>query len=134
MVHTAFSLLFKKTAPALPDGVSDALCDGRQNPGELKLNPDARIFDVDESARRLFPHSPFDGDEPAEWSDNLIDARFQTTPRLGLAEPMRNGYDNRVRHSCPLSSGFRSENYVGRRGLSRKATCPAPEATGSPLS
>jgi hypothetical protein len=70
----ALSLLFKKTAPALVNGTSDALCDGRQNPGELKLNPDASIFDIDESARRLSrqthskveavtgPHSPFDGD------------------------------------------------------------------------
>ena len=70
----ALSLLFKKTAPALVNSAFDALCDGRQHPGQLKLNPDASIFDIDESARRLScqthskveavagPHAPFNGD------------------------------------------------------------------------
>jgi hypothetical protein len=111
------SLLFEKNATALLNGAFDAPCDGRQNPGELELNPDASIFDIDVSARRLSsqthseveavagPHSPFDGDQPSERSDNLIDARFYTPPRLCSAEPMGNGYDNRVGHSCPYLPG-----------------------------
>jgi hypothetical protein len=91
---TALSLLFKKTAPALVNDAPDALGDGRQNPGEFKLNPDLSVFDIDEAKRYLSrhthskiepvagPHPAVNRYQPSERRDHLIDARFQTTPRL----------------------------------------------------
>src|SRR5271166_1831107 len=82
---TALSLLFKKTAPALVNDAPDALCDGRQNPGEFKLNADLSVFDIDEAARCLSrhahskvepvaaPHSAIDRHQPSERRDHLIE-------------------------------------------------------------
>ena len=110
----AISLLFKKTAPALINDAPDALCDGRQNPGEFKLNPDLSVLDIHEAARCLSRHAhskvePVPGPypainrhQPSERRDHLIDARFHSTPRLCSAKPMRNGNDDRVGHNLPF--------------------------------
>ncbi len=130
----AFSLLFKKTAPALINDAPDALCDGRQNPGEFKLNPDLSVFDIYKAARCLSrhahskvesiagPHSAIDRHQPSERRDHLIDARFQTTPRLCPAKPMRNGNDDRVGHNLPfMFERLAAKNHVVRGALSCKA-------------
>ena len=144
----ALSLLFKKTAPALINDALDALCDGRQNPGEFKLKPDLGIFDIHKAARCLSrhahskveavagPHSAIDRHQPSKRRDHLIDARFQTTPRLCPAKPMRNGNDDRVGHNLPfMFERFAAKNHVVRGALSCKAerNARSPEAAGLPF-
>ena len=145
----ALSLLFKKTAPALIHDAPDALCDGGQNPGEFKLNPDLSVFDIHEAARCLSrhahskvesvagPHSAIDRHQPSERRDHLIDARFQTTPRLCPAKAMRNGNDDRVAHNLPfMLERLAAQNHVVRSALSCKAAgrnARAPEQAGLPF-
>ena len=106
-----------------------------KNPGEFKLNPDLRVFDIHKAARCLSrhahskvksvagPHSAIDRHQPSERPDHLIDARFQTTPRLCPAKAMRNGRDDLFGHDLAfMLERLAAQNHVVRGALSCKAT------------